>query len=79
MNKKQFTSLLPIKIEGALSLIIENDRLNFADALLFLYQSKLYKKLELEETKLWHLSNHKLYSMLNEEKLTGNFKYPDYV
>ena len=42
-----------------------------------LYNSKLYSKLEDEETKLWHLSPLTLYDLLEEEISTGKITWPE--
>jgi hypothetical protein len=41
------------------------------------YSSALYKGLEEEETKLWHLSAHALFEMFQEERDTGKITYPE--
>lgn len=79
MNDKIFTAILPIKLQGLVCLISHENLLSFYDAIHYLYDSKLYDSLSIEETKLWHLSNYKLYSMLQDEKMTQNLTYPDYV
>lgn len=79
MNDKIFNLILPIKLQGLISLISRNNRLLFFNALHYLYDSKLYDSLSNEETKLWHLSNYKLYLMLIDEKKTKTLTYPDYV
>jgi len=42
-----------------------------------LYSSFLYSKLEMEETKLWHLSQLTLANLLNEEIKTGTITFPE--
>jgi len=44
-----------------------------------LYASELYRQLEREETKLWHLSIPTLYEMWLEEKESGHITYPEEV
>lgn len=79
MDNKKYESILPIKLQGLIALILEKEKLTFVNTLHYLYESELYKNLANEETKIWHLSNHKLYLMLNEEKKGNDFRYPDYV
>ena len=79
MDKNDFEPFLELKIQDILSLILERERLNFEDALLYIYQSKLYAGLIDESTKLWHLSTVKLFDMLHEEKQTNELTFPDYV
>ena len=38
---------------------------------------ELYRQLEREETKLWHLSVPTLYDLWVEEKKTGHITYPE--
>ena len=49
------------------------------EALTRLYASELYRQLEREETKLWHLSIPTLYEMWLEEKESGHITYPEEV
>jgi hypothetical protein len=42
-----------------------------------LYSSFLYSKLEVESTKLWHLSQLTLANLLNEELETGSITFPE--
>jgi hypothetical protein len=37
----------------------------------------LYNTLEIEETKLWHLSALTLYALLDEELTTGRITWPE--
>lgn len=79
MNDLQFNAILEIKIESLVTLIMEQQGLSFEDALSFLYTSKLFEKLAVEELKLWHLSNLKLFEILNQEHETGQLVLPDFV
>ena len=74
-----YYDIIIIKIEDLISLIIENNNLNFDDALDYLYNSILYENLINEETKLWHLSTKKLFEIIELEKKTNEFIYPDFV
>ena len=78
MDKIAFESIMPIKVQDLISLIVDKKHLEFDVALTYLYDSKLYDALSNEETKLWHLSTAKL-EMLDSEKLNGDFVYPDFV
>jgi hypothetical protein len=79
MQESVFESIMPLKVEDLISLIVEKQQLDFDAALLYLYDSKLYDALSVEETKLWHLSTEKLFDMLITEKDTGELIYPDFV
>ncbi|MDR1734632.1 MAG: hypothetical protein LBR73_07130 [Oscillospiraceae bacterium] len=47
------------------------------EACTLVYDSELYAKLEVEETKLWHLSVPALLQLLEEERATGQITYPE--
>jgi len=79
MVEKLFESIMPLKVEDLISLIVENKQFEFEIALQYLYDSKLYNALSVEETKLWHLSTEKLFDMLENEKDTDELIYPDFV
>ncbi|MDD4971817.1 MAG: hypothetical protein PHT07_20515 [Paludibacter sp.] len=79
MEENVFESIMPLKVEDLVSLIVEKKQVDFDIALQYLYESKLYDALSIEETKLWHLSTEKLLDMLITEKNTGELVYPDYV
>jgi hypothetical protein len=75
----EFESIVELKVQDLVSLIIECKSLAFEDALQYLYESKLYAALTDEGTKLWHLSTEKLFDMLKTEEETGKLIYPDFV
>ncbi len=79
MIETEFDTFVELKIQGLVSLIIEHEHLAFEDALQFLYDSKLYDALLEEHSKIWHLSNEKLFEMLLNEKQTNELTYPDFV
>jgi len=75
MNKK-ISSVIAMITPGILRLLMENRNLNLEDAAETLYNSRLYKTLEDEETKVWRLSYHLLYDLLEEELTTGEITFP---
>ena len=79
MDNNVFKSIIPLKIQDILSLIKELKHISFFEALHYLYDSKLYDALANEETKLWHLSSLKLFDMLENEKVTKEITFPDFV
>ena len=79
MDNNVFKSIIPLKIQDIISIIKERKQFNFQNALHYLYESKLYDALSIEDTKLWHLSSEKLFDMLENEKLTQEIIFPDYV
>lgn len=79
MDKNKFESMLILIVPDIIKLILENypwDEIKASD---IFYKSKLYEKLEQEETKLWHLSPLTLFNMFDEEQKKGDFIYPEEV
>jgi len=79
MLQNEFDTYVELKVEDLVSLIIENEHFDFVNALQYLYESKLYRALLDESTKIWHLSNEKLFEMLKIEKQTNELIFPDFV
>ncbi len=77
MEKQKFTSMLFLLVPQIIQLIVANSNIDEEKATELLYTSELYAKLEVEETKLWHLSANALYEMFNEEQRTGGITYPE--
>ncbi|HAH54753.1 MAG TPA: hypothetical protein DCM02_05555 [Flavobacterium sp.] len=67
MNKEAFEALLIIKLQDLLSLIKEK-KSSFRESLHWLYNSRVYDGLKNEELKMWQMSTHLLYEMLENEK-----------
>jgi hypothetical protein len=72
-NKAMLEFIVPRLIKS----IIDDRSASEKEAFTILYSSKLYEKLDREETKLWHLSVPTLYQMLCEELDTGKITYPE--
>jgi len=70
-------SIIAMLTPGILQRLMEVRNINEEEAGKLLYNSELYKKLEIEETKLWHLSSFALYSLLEEELETGKITWPE--
>ena len=77
MDKKKFESMLILIVPAVVKLIVENKNLDEIEASDIFYQSKVYEKLEQEDTKLWHLSPLTLYNMFEEEQKTGEITFPE--
>ena len=58
--------LLPSKISWLAMLMVEEKGISLTEATEILYKSDLYKQLEKEETKLWHLGPVALYESLKQ-------------
>lgn len=73
---KEFQAIFQIIVSRLAQMIAKESNLSNKDALNLLYSSKLYEKLEHEETKVWHLSVPTLFSLFNEEQQTGEITFP---
>ena len=77
MDKKKFESMLILIVPKIVKLIVENYNLDEIAAFDKFYASKVYEKLEQEETKLWHLSPLTLFNMFDEEEKNGILIFPE--
>ena len=77
MTKNKFSTVLIFLVPQILELIIKEYKVDDEKATEMLYSSELYRGLEEEETKLWHLSAHALFEMYQEELDTGKITYPE--
>lgn len=64
VTQDNLKSFLPGKISWMAQMYVEDHQCSVVDALKVIYASKLYKQLEKEDTKLWHLGPVALYEML---------------
>ena len=76
MDKQKLGGLLMILDTKVLKLTVERRKVDYKEAVKLYYTSKLYSKLEQEDTKLWHLSAETLYALLDEELTTGKITFP---
>ena len=65
--------LIPLVIKE----IMKSRNIGEQEAFEILYSSFLYSKMEVESTKLWHLSQLTLANLLNEELDTGSITFPE--
>lgn len=77
MNEVSIKAMLELIVPRLAQKIIETQNITEKEALIALYASELYRQLEREETKLWHLSVPTLFDLWVEEKVTGNITYPE--
>jgi hypothetical protein len=77
MEQTRLTTVLVFLVPQILSLIIEEYKTNDVKAAEMFYSSELYRGLEDERTKLWHLSANALFEMFQEELQTGKITYPE--
>jgi hypothetical protein len=57
--------------------IVNNGNIDETDAISCFYQSRLYQELSDEESKLWHYGLMTLYTMYQDELLTGSYGYSE--
>jgi len=76
MTDIEFKATLQMLLPMVIQVIIENKYLSVIDAIKIFYKSQLYKKIEQESTKLWHLSPLALYELLEIELQTGHLVFP---
>ena len=77
MPDPEFKATLEMLIPLIIKEIIKSRNINEQEAFELLYSSLLYSKLEVESTKLWHLSQLTLANLLNEELETGTITFPE--
>ena len=77
MSDTQFKATLEMLIPLVIKEIMKSRSVSEQEAFELLYSSLLYSKLEMESTKLWHLSQLKLANLLNEEIETGTIYFPE--
>ena len=77
MNDNQFSAMLSIIVPPIIDIITQNSNIDEDKAILKFYQSKLYRELSDEKSKLWHYSPLTLYTMYQDELLTGTYDYPE--
>lgn len=76
MNEEQFSVYLSIIVPPVIEQIVKNSNVSDEVAISHFYRSKLYAELSREESKLWHYGTMTLYTMYNDELLTGTYDYP---
>lgn len=77
MVKEQFVAILPFISSDLVAMIVEKERISEQEALIRLYKSELYAKLEQEDSKVWYYSTHMLYHLYKQEQETGVLEFPD--
>jgi hypothetical protein len=77
MSEEQFSAMLTIIVPPIVDLIAQNSNVEETKVISRFYQSKLYRELSDEASKLWHYSPLTLYTMYQDELLTGSYDYPE--
>jgi hypothetical protein len=76
-SDRQFKAVLEMLVPMIIKEITNQKYMSDEDALELLYSSFLYSALEIEVTKLWHLSPITLANLLFEEIETGTIIFPE--
>jgi hypothetical protein len=76
MTEIEFKATLQMLIPMLIQTIMGKKDISAVDSIKLLYFSGLYQKLEIESTKLWHLSPLALYELLEMELQTGKIIFP---
>lgn len=77
MNENQFSAMLAVIVPPIIEYITKNSNIGAEKNISRFYKSKLYRELSDEQTKLWHYSPLTLYTMYQDELLTGTYDYPE--
>ena len=77
MDKAKFEAVFPVICSSLAEKIIVNRLFTENELPGKLYRSRLYEKLEIEETKVWQYSSEKLFDLFKEEMATGKSRFPD--
>mgnify|MGYP000736138869 CR=1 FL=1 len=77
MNEVQFSAMLATIVPPIIERTTKNSNLDDEKAISSFYQSKPYQELSDAKSKLWHYSPMTLYTMYQDELLTGSYDYPE--
>jgi len=72
----EFKATLQMLVPMVVQIIMDKKNISVIESIKLLYLSKLYEKLEIEKTKLWHLSPLALFEILDLEQKTGKLILP---
>lgn len=72
INQQNLYLLLPAKVSRMAEMLVDDKGLSMIDALKKVYASAVYKRLEDERTKAWHLGPATLYYDMIHENETRN-------
>ena len=77
MSEDQFSAMLAIIVPPVIEQIMRDSNVDGEKAISRFYQSRLYQELSDETSKLWHYGPMTLYTMYQDELLTGSYDYPE--
>ena len=66
INQNNLYLLLPSKVAWLANMLSKDKGISMVEALKIIYTSNMYKNMENESTKLWHLGPVALYQILTE-------------
>jgi hypothetical protein len=75
-EQEQFKATLQLLVPLVIREIVKAKNISEREAFIQLYSSLVYRTLENEKTKLWHLSPLCLANLLEEELDTGSVTFP---
>ena len=76
MTRDKFCNMLWLLIPQVIQIVVEEKHVSSLEAVNLFYNSELYSKLSIEDTKLWHFSAMTLYELFEEEQAVGSINYP---
>ena len=77
MTADQFSAMLALIVPPVIERITQNSNVDDAAAISRFYHSGLYRELSDEASGLWHYGPMTLYTMFQDELLTGSLVYPE--
>ena len=77
MNEDQFSAMLAIIVPPIIEQITKNSNVDDEKAISRFYQPSSIRSFRNEKSKLWHYSPMTLYTMYQDELLTGSYDYPE--
>ena len=69
INQDNLYLLLPSKVAWLTDMLTEDKNISIVDAVKEIYASDIYRQLETEATKMWHLGPVALYQGMNQETM----------
>jgi hypothetical protein len=77
MDQLKFEAIMPIIVNDLASRVAQAQGILEKEAVIRLYSSILYAKLEQEKTKVWQFSGEQLLELYLEEQRTGKITFPE--
>ena len=76
MDREKFLAMMPFITSDLAGEIAKKENIDERDAILKLYNSRLYELLSEEETKIWQYSTTMLYNLYKQEENNGKIEFP---